>query len=207
MIEGLDFVLEHGDCLEVLRRYDDCAFASIVCDPPHGIDTIPSVEVWAEVLRVAAPGAFLLAFGHPRTWHNLACAIEGAGWVYADTLGYVFRGQGASSRTRLKPAWRPIILACKGLNALQSVEGRTNVFHDGSLQGAGFGSGRVGLELYRDLVRLATPVEGCVLDPFMGSGLTGLAALEEGFTFVGIERDAATFELAEQRFLQGAARS
>lgn len=49
------------------------------------------------------------------------------------------------------------------------------------------------------LNRLVTPVGGVILDPFMGSGSTGKAAIYEGFSFIGIERDAESFELAHAR--------
>lgn len=46
-------------------------------------------QTWAaEALRVAKPGAYLLAFGGTRTFHRLACAIEDAGWVLKDTLSW-----------------------------------------------------------------------------------------------------------------------
>jgi site-specific DNA-methyltransferase (adenine-specific) len=44
-------------------------------------------------------------------------------------------------------------------------------------------------ELMRYLCRLVTPPGGTVLDPFMGSGSTGKAALKEGFGFIGIDSD------------------
>jgi DNA modification methylase len=53
--------------------------------------------------------------------------------------------------------------------------------------------------LMRYLCRLVTPPEGIVLDPFMGSGSTGKAAMLEGFQFVGIERDPEYFEIATNR--------
>lgn len=49
------------------------------------------------------------------------------------------------------------------------------------------------------LCRLVTPPGGTVLDPFMGSGTTGVAALQEGFEFVGIEREAKYAAIAEAR--------
>jgi site-specific DNA-methyltransferase (adenine-specific) len=49
------------------------------------------------------------------------------------------------------------------------------------------------------LVRLVTPPGGLVLDPFMGSGSTGKAALIEGFSFLGIEREAEYVEIARRR--------
>ncbi len=49
------------------------------------------------------------------------------------------------------------------------------------------------------LCRLITPPNGIVLDPFMGSGSTGIAAQLEGFRFCGMEMDADYFKIAEAR--------
>ena len=54
-------------------------------------------------------------------------------------------------------------------------------------------------DLMRYLCRLVTPPNGIVLDPFMGSGSTGKAAMLEGFAFVGIEREAEYCEIARAR--------
>lgn len=54
-------------------------------------------------------------------------------------------------------------------------------------------------DLMRYLVKLITPPNGIVLDPFMGSGSTGKAAVLEGFNYVGIEREAEYIEIAEAR--------
>jgi len=54
-------------------------------------------------------------------------------------------------------------------------------------------------DLMRHLVRLVTPTGGTVLDPFLGSGTTGLAAEMEGFAWVGIEREAEYVAIAEAR--------
>lgn len=54
-------------------------------------------------------------------------------------------------------------------------------------------------ELMRYLVRLVTPLGGTVLDPFMGSGSTGKAAVLEGFHFLGIEQDPNYFNIATER--------
>jgi site-specific DNA-methyltransferase (adenine-specific) len=59
-------------------------------------------------------------------------------------------------------------------------------------------------DLMRYLCRLVTPPGGTVLDPFMGSGSTGKAAMLEGFGFIGIERDPEYVKIAEARI--GAAR-
>lgn len=53
--------------------------------------------------------------------------------------------------------------------------------------------------LMRHLVRLVTPPGGLVLDPFLGSGTTGIAATLEGFDFLGIEREAEYVPIIERR--------
>lgn len=92
--------------------------------------------LWAEALRVAKPGAWLLAFGGTRTYHRLACAIEDAGWELRDSpvrghihqpedcpwlMGWMFGSgfpkshNGEWGGTALKPAWEPIVCARKPL--------------------------------------------------------------------------------------------
>jgi site-specific DNA-methyltransferase (adenine-specific) len=49
------------------------------------------------------------------------------------------------------------------------------------------------------LIRLVTPKGGVTLDPFMGSGSTGKAAVRGGFDFIGIEREEEYMEIAKSR--------
>ncbi len=53
--------------------------------------------------------------------------------------------------------------------------------------------------LMRWLCKLVTPKGGTILDPFMGSGSTGVAALAEGFSFVGIEQERESYDTAKRR--------
>lgn len=55
------------------------------------------------------------------------------------------------------------------------------------------------VDLMRYLIKLVTPPGGRVLDPFTGSGSTGMAAVELGHEFVGIEREPAYAQIAQQR--------
>ena len=55
------------------------------------------------------------------------------------------------------------------------------------------------IKLMKYLCRLITPKGGTVLDPFMGSGSTGMAAKEENFDFVGIEKEEEYFNIASAR--------
>lgn len=49
------------------------------------------------------------------------------------------------------------------------------------------------------LIKLVTPPNGTVLDPFTGSGSTGVAAVKDGFSFIGVEQDPAYVQIAEKR--------
>jgi tRNA G10 N-methylase Trm11 len=80
--------LHLGDCLEVMRTLPDASVDAVVTDPPYGLSfmgkrwdyDVPSVEIWAECLRVLKPGGHLLAFAGTRTQHRMAVRIEDAGW-------------------------------------------------------------------------------------------------------------------------------
>jgi DNA modification methylase len=57
------------------------------------------------------------------------------------------------------------------------------------------------ISLMQYLVRLVTPPHGLVLDPFMGSGTTGIACVTQGFKFIGIEKEKEYYEIAKNRIL------
>ena len=78
----------------------DASVDAIVCDPPYelgfmgkgwdGSGVAFEVATWADALRVAKPGAHLLAFGGTRTFHRLTCALEDAGWEIRDCLSWLY---------------------------------------------------------------------------------------------------------------------
>jgi DNA modification methylase len=94
----MSWTIHHGDCREVMATLDAESVDAIVSDPPYGLSFmgkgwdhgVPGVEFWTEALRVAKPGAHLLAFGGTRTYHRLACAIEDAGWEIRDCVMWVY---------------------------------------------------------------------------------------------------------------------
>jgi site-specific DNA-methyltransferase (adenine-specific) len=76
----------------------DCSVDAVVTDPPYGLSfmgkkwdyDVPSVEVWAECLRVLKPGGHLLAFAGTRTQHRMAVRIEDAGFEIRDMIAWVY---------------------------------------------------------------------------------------------------------------------
>lgn len=55
------------------------------------------------------------------------------------------------------------------------------------------------LKLMQYLIKMITPKDGTVLDPFMGSGTTGVAALDLGYDFIGIEQSEEYYKIANNR--------
>lgn len=88
----------HGDCLEKLKVLNDNSVDAVVTDPPYGLSfmnkkwdyDVPSVELWAECLRVLKPGGYLLAFAGTRTQHRMAVRIEDAGFEIRDMIAWVY---------------------------------------------------------------------------------------------------------------------
>lgn len=76
------------------------------------------VDLWTEALRVAKPGAHLLAFGGTRTFHRLACAIEDAGWEIRDCIMWVYGCLSEDTEILVDGQWEPYHRAIAGRHAL-----------------------------------------------------------------------------------------
>ena len=90
--------LLQGDCLAVMAGMAENSVDTIITDPPYGLSFmgkewdhgVPGVPFWEAALRVAKPGAMMLAFGGTRTHHRLMCAIEDAGWEIRDCVMWLY---------------------------------------------------------------------------------------------------------------------
>lgn len=92
------YELHLGNCLEVMKGMPDNSLDSIVTDPPYGLSfmgkkwdyDVPSVEIWAECLRILKPGGHLLSFAGTRTQHRMAVNIEDAGFEIRDMVSFLY---------------------------------------------------------------------------------------------------------------------
>ena len=109
-----------------------------------------------------------------------------------------------------KPSREERDYGCRGLTTKTAGECTDRREGSDGLNNPRAGAGRTGggrnfhptvkpVELMRWLVRLVTPINGTVLDPFLGSGTTGMACRYELRSFIGIEREAEYLEIAEKR--------
>lgn len=156
----------------------------------------------AECLRVTRPGGGLAVFSDWRQLPTTTDAVQSGGWVW--------RGLAAWAKPDARPQLGRPTQACEfvvwATNGPRPVEGKT-------MPGWWFISTprnrnhqtEKPLPVMRDLVQLA-PAGGIVLDPFMGSGTTGVACLAEGRRFWGIEQSRAYVDRARGRLDLAAAR-
>jgi site-specific DNA-methyltransferase (adenine-specific) len=109
-----------------------------------------------------------------------------------------------------KPSRAERDMGCEGLTARTGGEATDRKDGSAGLDNPRAGAGRTGgarnihptvkpVELMRWLVKLVTPPGATVLDPFTGSGTTGMACRYEDRRFIGIEREAEYVAIAERR--------
>jgi len=209
----------HGDCLAVMRTMPAMSVDAIVTDPPYlntgtgssrvsrssGVpDERQFYELWmaafwkecARLLRQTG-GLWLTV-----DWRGaLACekAAISSSLAYAGT-GVWFRG-GMGMGFALRHVYECFVFA-RMPDWRKTLTDEVDVWH----HPWGPGDRKNGHEaekpvpLFARALRLISPPPGgTVLDPFCGSGSTGVAANAEGFDFVGIEREAEYVEIARRR--------
>lgn len=138
--------------------------------------------------------------------------VEVASDVYECEAGCPAGDLGPAARYfyTAKPSTAERDLGCDGLPVKTGGEATDRTDGSAGLKnpraGAGRGGGRrnyhptvKSTDLMRWLCRLVAPPGGVVLDPFTGSGSTAVAALAEGFSFVGCEQGADYVEIAKAR--------
>lgn len=218
-----DATLYLGDCREILATLT--SVDHVISDPPYedelhsaigkicrndgrqmpktfGFDGINSIrlEVARSVVNISAGWAILFCLAEGvRAWRD---DLQTAGAKYDTCLAWVkpdamprFNGQGAARGFECAvTAW------CGSGYRSWNGGGMRGVFtHCVNKNRDGFHPTEKPVPLMMDLVELFTQVGQVVLDPFMGSGTTGVACAQLGRRFIGIEIDPQYFEVACRR--------
>lgn len=150
-----------------------------------------------ECLRIAKPGAACLLFTDWRQLPVTTDALQAGGWVWRGIVPWV------------KPAARPmsgrftaqceyVVWGSAGPRAIDLTGPCLPGFYQAMPPRDREHMAQKPLDVMRDLVKIA-PKGGVVLDPFMGSGTTGVAALIEGRSFIGAELAARYQQVARER--------
>lgn len=185
--------LYHGDCLEYLRTLPAGSVDAVVTDPPYGMKkadwdmAIVPVNTWLPIVRELGPVAVFTGiqgtYDYPRPDWLMA-------WV---RLGSTQR----NGRLRGFNNWEPILLY--GVQRLANDVINLPNFPD--KEAAGHPTPKP-LKLMTALIERLTQPGATVLDPFMGSGTTGVACVKTGRNFIGCEIDEGYFKSAEKRIAE-----
>ena len=119
----------HGDCLDVMVGMSDNSIDAVICDPPYGTSWrgvdwdrgLPCMQFWNQMLRLAKPGAYLLAFGNEKTTHRLTCNIEDAGWELRHVLMWLYSKGAAKSVNISKAVEAQVLLGSSSSKAQADV--------------------------------------------------------------------------------------
>src|SRR5215813_15070218 len=206
---GEGVTLYRADCLDVMRGLEAGCVDAVVTDPPYGIDfphyathdDDPKIyaawmrEVVAEINRLVCGGPVFV-------WQGMLNADRWHEWfprgfrLFAACKSFV-----QYRPTPIQFSWDPVIF-WGTIRKPPTVYAKD--YHE--QRKAPFGRDRAGiphpcprpLEQVQYVVKLCTEQGATVLDPFLGSGTTGLACVNTGRKFIGVELDAGYFDLAHR---------
>ena len=190
-----------GDCLEIMKSMSDKSVDAVITDPPYGNNTDYSVyqdtrENLKGLVDGFMPNALRIAEKVAVTSgvKNIYLYPE-----YTWILSWVNMAGVGSSQWGFT-CWQPIIVYGKD-PYLQDGKGRrpdsfiqmktekANVDHPCSKPE----------NVMRWIIERTTRESDTILDPFMGSGTTGVACVQTGRNFIGIEIDPDYYEIAKRR--------
>jgi hypothetical protein len=201
------------------KEQPDCSVHGMTVEPK----SLEKQSEWIpEAMRVLRPGAHLVLVSVPGepTGHTGACLAEEAGFEVRDCMVVLESGDHDSAHYVPKAAVSERELGLDSMKAVMYAMsgGATNAIESAEREGEETteygGKGSVGLNrvsMRRNfhptvkpvgiMVELLKSVErkGLVVDPFMGSGTTGIACLKTDHDFLGIEREAEYFPISKER--------
>ena len=211
-----DVRLFRGDCLEVMRTLPAGCVDAVVTDPPYGIgfdygdahDDTPEAYK-AMMLAFVGEAQRLVNGGAVFVWQAMLTADKWHEWFPS---GYrIFAA--CKSFVQWRPvsvqySWDPVIFWGKqpGVPSVYRKD-----YHEQRLAPFGAFREKVGHPCPRPIEQVVTVVElasipgATVLDPFMGSGTTGVACVRTGRRFIGIESHEPYFRIAERRIAEAQA--
>lgn len=157
-----------------------------------------SYRAWlTECHRASVEHAVACVFTDWRQEPTTTDALQMAGWTWQGTMPWI-KPASRPRRGGFKQSAEFIVWCVKG-----SLDNNRDLYLPGDYTASQPRKGRIHItqkpiEVMRALVRIC-PENGTVLDPFTGSGSTGVAALREGRHFVGVELSDHYAALAEER--------
>ena len=197
--------LAHVDCLELMKQIPSKSIDLIITDPPYGKkadkgtngfgsaknrryvggwdNSRPSKEVFDEMFRISKN---VICFGGNYFSDMLPPSNH---WIFWDKKGDIaFQNPFADGEliyTTFKKPIKRVVFKQQGF----ITDSKDKRYHPTQKPS----------ELIQLLVELYSTPDALICDPFMGSGTTGVACMNTGRKFIGMELDKGYFEIAEKR--------
>ena len=213
-------MLHLGDCLDVMQGIPDGSVDMVMTDPPYGMnfqsnrakngprhkkiegDSVVDTRWLSDAFRLLKSGGGLISFCDWNTSHKWREEIECAGFIIKSQVIWDRMHHGMGD---LKGAFAPqhdvIWYATKGRRIF--VNGRPMSVMRHKRPSPADDHGHPTCKPVMLMENLITATDdgsgGVIIDPFLGSGTTGVAAANTGRRFIGIERDPEYFAAASAR--------
>jgi site-specific DNA-methyltransferase (adenine-specific) len=201
--------LIRGDCLKVLKTLDHVD--AVITDPPYGIsyrNNRSDIRPWQRFAGVIAgdadqsTGQAAIDLARQNGWPVCAFAHARSPWAGDWRQFLVWDkgpavGAGGDRATCFKFTWE--LIQVGGFGVLNGKREPAVLRYQVGQNAHGLHPNQKPLTLMRYLVAKLTQPGDTVLDPFMGSGTTGVACQETGRNFIGIESDRHYFNVAKRR--------
>lgn len=190
-VEIGDAVLYRGDCMDVLQTLG--AVDAVITDPPYGISFAAMPTKWQRAAGKKPENwddATALDIDYIRAFGQIQVVWGGNYYALPPSRGWLtwFKPDAPPSMGHFEMAWTNLDRNAKQISCSIS---QTN-------------KERVGHPTQKPLAVMLWTIEQAgkpemILDPFMGSGTTGVAAMTLGRKFIGIEREQKYFQIALER--------
>ena len=179
--------LYYEDSFSILPQMDGQSVDMILTDPPYNFELQQRDTMQAQMMRVSR-GA-VIVFSPPENQWAEACDQ----WLFwVKPISTKNTSKSYSRFIEMIQVWNG-----ETWNADRHWSQYTNVFND--LVDDKLHPYAKPLSMLERLIKNHTNVGDTVLDPFMGSGTTGLACKNLGRNFIGIEKDEEYFKIAQER--------
>ena len=214
--------LYNDDCLNVLKDIEDNSIDLVVTDPPYEVITggrnggvkgkpsgiltenkqlmksIPKADLWlSECFRVMKDGTHIYIMTNTLNLTNYLNIINSVGFKLHNLL--VWNKNNTTPNRWYMKNCEYVIFARKGFAKSINNPSSQTVHNFDNIIGNKKHPTEKPVDLMKLYVENSSQVGDTVLDPFMGSGSTGVACKELGRNFIGVELDKHYFDIATKR--------
>ena len=219
----------NADCLEYMKTLPDKSFDLVLTDPPYGIGIAdwdnerPPDSLWDSLFRVLNGNGSLYYWGNIKQAQWILNNAERVGFILRSRLNWWFatgQEQKTNYRQDVEDCWFFTKSTDNTFNILlEPYEDKNNYGRyekTGKAIGTVIRESRISpnhpdamehetqkpLEIFKKLISVSTKEADTILDPFLGSGTTLVAAKQLNRNAVGIEISEKYCEIAKQRLSQ-----